>query len=600
MNEKQPSNAAPSLASRQRRRVHTWQVILLWLLCLAPLVSWGLPTSAYDPFLFGGDRAWDADRYDAGRALQSRRERVSGADTDLDPIAATDRIVELTADQAARAAILLRYRLYSRQPDEMITFMALQRMNPRSLDLDPQLYQYGGAYIYLIGAAVGAASLLGLTELSGEIGVYLSRPELFARFYVVARAVTLVFGAFALVAVIRLARRAGGRTAGWIALVLVAASPVFLTSVLEAKPHLPSVCLLLWAILSALDYQADGRRRDALRMGLLVGCAFGLVLTGLAGVLLWPVLLVARKHDARHTLRDLALAGVLALAAYAVTNPYILYNLLFDRAVLWGNLQNSTAMYSIGRIPEGFLRVSRLLLESCGPGVLAGGLLALGWLGFRQPRHVALVSLPGAVMLVLCIAIGAEKPAEFARFLLLPTALLAIGTAALAAMLADRHLGWGVLATLAALAVMGSPAYVHSFYVDARFEHESRHLAAQYLREHARPTDVIGVVQEPAPYAVPPLDFAHRNVRLLPQRSSPSIEHRQLPRWLVLTADDATVHRDAWWRSHYDLVQTFAAEPFQLSRITWANKPVFIYQRSGQDPGQAQQTPQPAPASTPK
>ncbi len=583
MSENPSSHAPPKADAPKRRRVRTWQVIVLWLVCMLPLLFWGLPTSRYDPFLFGGEDAWDADRYLAGDALQTRRERIDGADIDLDPLAVTDRIVDLTADEAARAAILLRYRLYSRQPDEMITFMALQRMDPRGFDFDPQLYQYGGGYIYLIGAALGLSSLLNLIDLTSDVGVYLSDPELFGRLYVVARLVTLVFAALTLVAVIKLARRAAGRTAGWIAFALVAACPVFITGVLEAKPHLPSVCLLLWAILSALDYQADGRRRHALRMGLQVGYAFGLVLTGLAGVLLWPVLLLARRSGGWRTVRDLALAGVLALAVYAVTNPYIPYNLLSDRAALASNLANSTAMYAIDRLPEGALQVGQLLLESCGPGVLLGGLIALVWLYVRWPRQADLVSTPGIAMLLLCIAIGAGKPAEFARFLLLPSILFATGTGALIATLGVRRLGWALAAAIIVLAFMRTPAYVYSFYADAHFGYESRHHAAQYLREQTRPTDVIGVVQEPHPYAVPPLDFAHRSVCLLPRHGSRGIEPGQLPEWLVLTADDATVHRRAWWQRHYRLAEQFAAEPFQLSRIAWANKPVFVYRRA--EPG---------------
>jgi hypothetical protein len=577
--ERQPITTSPR-PDPSRRHVRTWQVITLWLIGMAPLLGWGLPTSKYDPLLFGNEQPWTADRYDVQADLQARRDRIGGADTDLAPLAATDQIVDLTADEAARAAILLRYRLFSRQPDEMITFMALQRMNPRALDFDPRLYQYGGGYIYLVGAALGLSSLLELSTLSSDASMYLSQPELFARFYIVARVVTLIFGALALIAVIKLARRAGGRSAGWIAFFLVAACPVFITGVLEAKPHIPSVCLLLWATLSALDYQATGRLRSALQLGWQTGYACGLVLTGLAGVALWPLMLLTKKPWGGRTLRHLALASGIAFAVYAATNPCLVYNLCFRRAALAGNLGNSLAMYSLGRIPEGLARVGQLLLESCGPAVLAGGLIALIGLCFRWPRQTLLAIVPGLATVVLCVAIGAGKPAEFARFLLLPAVLLAVGLATLTVMLARHRLGWGILAMIVALAVMRTPAYLHSFYVDAHFQNESRHRAARYIRDQAPPTDAIGVVQVPAPYATPPLEFARRTIRLLPSNEIPRDEYDRLPRWLVLTADDATAWRNAWWLGHYELVQSFAAQPLQLSRITWANKPVFVLRRT--------------------
>lgn len=568
---------------RRKRTVRQWHVVVLWAVVMAPLLTWGLPTSKYDEFLFGGDPQWEADRYKVDESAEARRERVSGADTDLDPIANSDRIVSLTDDDAARAAILLRYRLYSRQPDEMITFQALQRMNPRQGDFDPRLYQYGGSYIYMIGAALGLSSLFGLTTLTGDASVYLAQPELFARFYVVARVITLLFGGFTLIAVAKLAGRAAGRTAGWIALALTAASPVFITGVLEAKPHLPSTCLILWAVLSGLDYYSHGRRRDALRMGVQAGFAFGLVLTGLVGALLWPALWIARGRSSAKVMKDLALAGLIAIAVYVATNPYIPYNLLFNRAALTGNLENSTAMYSLGQIPQGVWRVGELMIEGCGLGVPIAGLIGVVLMIRRWPRRTLAAIAPGVAMLALCAAIGAGKPAEFARFLLLPAILLSIGAGALAAQLGRKHIGWGIAVMLIGVATMRTPAYVRSFYLDAEFSNESRHCAAKFLRDGVMLNDLIGVTQEPAPYAVPPLDFAHANVLLLPTDCPTRTELGRLPPALVLTADDSSTFEHAWWRPHYDLTASFAAEPRHLSRIAWANKPVFVFQRRASD-----------------
>ena len=578
MNSMRPTDLDLHCSAGSRPVVHTWHVIALWMICMFPLIFWGLPTSRDDALLFGGDQAWPAERYRAGHALDARRARVGGADTDLNPFESDKkRIVDLTADEAGRAEILRRYRLFSRQPDEMITFMALQRMNPRKRDFDPQLYQYGGGYIYLIAAVLGSSSLVGLTTLSGDASVYLTEPELFARFYVVARIVTLIFGALALVATIKLARRAAGRVAGWIAFVFVAASPVFIAGVLEAKPHVPSVCMLLWAILSALKYESKSRRRDALRMGLQAGYAFGLVLTGLVGALLWPLMFNARGVERLRTRIHLVQAAGLALLVYILTNPYFLYNLFFNKAALAGNLGNSTAMYNVTRLAEGLGRVAQLMLASCGPCVTAGGLVGLFWLCLRRPKRTALAGIPGLAMLLLCIVIGAGKPAEFARFLLLPAILFAIASAAILATLISFRPVWGIALTVIALGVMRTPAYLHSYYIDAFSVNEARHQAALYIHDQIPRAEAIGVVQEPAPYSIPPMDFAHRTVQLLPQDEISPEALRELPKWVVCTADDLTTYRDSWWQEHYYLVESFAAKWFQLSPISWANKPVYIY-----------------------
>ena len=570
------SEAVPRPSGRPRLRI--WQALVLWWAVMFPLVFWGLPSAHNDDLLFGGEQAWSPERYRAEEDLEARRQRAGGADTDLDPLSARAGVVTLTQTDVERAAILRRYRLFTRQPDEMITLMALQRMNPRELDFDPQLYQYGGAYIYMVGAVLEAAKLCGLLTVTSDVGVYLARPELFAWFYVLARLITLAFGALTLAAVARLAGRAGGRRAAWAALLFVACSPVFITGVLEAKPHLPSACLLLWAVLFALDFLAKQRRKDALRLGLSAGGACGLVLTGFAGLILWPVAwLAARGRAAR--VRALLAAGVCALVVFVATNPYPIYNALFRPERLSGNLDNSTAMYRFGGFSAGATRTAQLLLECCGPAALLFGVVGLIQCARRWPRQTALVCAPAAALLVLCLCIGAGKPAEFARFLLLPAITLLLAAAIFIADVVRRRRMWGICVFVLALALMRTPAYLRSFYLDTRQTHDSRRLAGLYIHGHIPADESIGLLQEPAPYSVPPLDFGHREIRLLPAANPTRHDYLLLPNWIVLTADDETVYHDRWWRSSYRLERTFAGRAWELSRIAWANKPVYVYRR---------------------
>ena len=588
VSKKVPDPFSSAKTGDRKDGVALWIVLAVWAGLMAPLLWWGLPSRADDELLFGGEPAWSAARYDASGALRAREQREAGADTDLNPLTARDQIACLTANEAARAEILRRYRLYSRQPDEMITFMALQRMRPAEWDFDPKLYQYGGGYVYLIGAALATSAALGITHLTRDLGTYLEQPELFARFYIVARVVTLVFGALLLAAVWKLVRRTAGNTAAWLALLFTACTPVFITGVLEAKPHLPSACLILWAIRSGLDYAARGRRWDAFRMGLQGGYALGLVLTGIVAAALWPAVLIARWRSAtasrgsrRRLLLDLSGAALLAGAVFLATNPYIPYNCLRGRASLASNIANSTAMY-VGQMQKAgasALRVGGLLYESCGPGCLIVGLLGLVLLLRARRCETLLAASPGLVMLVIAVLLGAGKPAEYARFLILPVSLLCAAAGFIAGQLVRRRRGWGVLAATIVLLPMGTPAYLVSFATDARGRNEPRHLAGWYLKGHLGAEDAIGVLQEPAPYAVPPLEFARRSVYWMPASKPVAVREHELPTWLVFTADDENAHRTTWWAAYYRLVKRVPPRGTDLSPIAWASKPTFLCRR---------------------
>jgi len=551
---------------------------------MLPLLRWGLPDRSRDDLLFGGGPAWPAQRYAAEPVARARREQLGAADADLNPLPDRSRPVLLTADDGARAEILRRYRLFTRQPDEMITLMALQRMQPRKLDFDPRLYQYGGGYIYLVGALLMAAGSAGLVDLSDRIAIYLEQPERLAGVYLSMRLVSLVFGGLLLVGVWKLAARAAGRAAGWLAMLFLACTPVFFTGVLEAKPHVPAACMVVWATLSALDYHARGRTRDLVRLGVQAGYAFSLVLSGIVSLVPWVVLGLRRRGASLSARRELCrlLAGLaLALGVYLATNPYVLYHALRGGTSLQENLSNSIAMYTgqMRRAAAGAVRVAELLLESCGLGALVVGAAGTVWLLRRQPSQTLLASSGGVAMLAIAILLGAGKPAEYARFLVLPVALLCTAAAAALAFLSRQRRAWAVGGAVLVLVMLKTPAYVSSFLRDVRGTSESRRLAGQYLRDHVPLDAAIAVLQEPAPYAIPPMDFTRREVIWLPAARPADLAVQALPAWLVFSADDERVWRGAWWLAYYELVARFPSAKVPLSRIAWADKPVFIWQR---------------------
>ncbi len=544
---------------------------VLWALLLVPLAFWGIPTAAHDGLLFGGP-TWTADQFRTSQRLDDLRDG-RGADVDRNPLLDRTRPAVLTATAADRAEILTRYRLYSQQPDEMITFRALQRMNPRGGDFDPKLYQYGGIYIYGVGATLVLGHVLGLLTVTGNLDHYLEHPSDFGHFYVAARLLSLVAGAVLLVCLARLAAGVAGRAAGWLTLLLVAACPVFLCGALEAKPHLPSAAAIAGAMLLLAGYLRRPTWGRAVAIGAVSGLAFGLVLTGLvAGALCASLALVRRPGRSRwpHAVVALLVFGLV----YAAANPYLVYNQLFAPETVRSNLGNSTAMYALGW--RGFVRVAELLWEGAGPLAVLG---VIGWLllAARHGRNALLLSSAAACLLLIGGLLGAGKPAEFARFLVLPACGLAMCGAILIASLTRGQALLTIVLAFGLLPFTGVGNYLWAFRADAVGE-DWRLAAARYIESSVPEDAALGVVQEPAPFSIPPLDFTHRAVVLLPETP---VAAEELPGWLVLTADGPEMLADAWWREHYELV--FATNDARLTPITWANKAAYLLRKRGSE-----------------
>src|SRR5947207_1533982 len=114
-----------SEATRARMALVGIMIFAGVVFCLG--IQWGLPSRTSDRYLFGDHPAWTGQQI---VALLPVKDRNLGADVDVNPIVDRSRAVVLNETDAQRAEIIRRYRLFTYQPDEMITMMALGGMRP--------------------------------------------------------------------------------------------------------------------------------------------------------------------------------------------------------------------------------------------------------------------------------------------------------------------------------------------------------------------------------------------------------------------------------------------------------------------------------------
>lgn len=275
-------------------------------------LSWGLPSRDVDRFLFNGKTApTGAELLAAAGAAWG--QKAVGADVDLDPLEADGRVLTpLNDTEAKRAAIAIRYRLYTYQPDEMIVMRAIGSMRPGSWGFDPKLYQYGGLFLYPVAALLKAGSMAGLIDLRADVAHYLDHPEAFGRFYLVSRGYAAVWGMVGMGVVVSLARRLHSNAAAWVAALFYPFMPVIICMSHEGKPHLPGAVLMLLACRLAIgvgdratreravgsrnregDRSATQPRRSAralfLWMSAACGAAIGMVLSSGPILILVPM-----------------------------------------------------------------------------------------------------------------------------------------------------------------------------------------------------------------------------------------------------------------------------------------------------------------------
>ncbi|UCG32697.1 MAG: glycosyltransferase family 39 protein [Phycisphaerales bacterium] len=593
---------APELSARARGGsvMYRWwlsAILLLGALVCLVGIGWGLPSTANEPYLFGGEQPWTGETISQLADTDARFSTSQAANIDVDagPPAIAGSWENLTPSQQARADITVRYRLYSHHPDEMTVFQAIRAMDPTTRDFDPKMYQYGGAFIYPVAALLKLVSYTPWLELRSDVSYYLDNPEDFAPFFLVARGYVALFMLLGILAAYKLGTALRDRTAGLMAALLFVFLPVVINMSHEAKPHLPAAVLAMWAVYAAIRYIQKPRGGAFIGMSVLCGLAVGMVPAAAYVLVLILLAAFAPPRSAGRVIWRLVGGTILAALVYLVCNPYVAINLFANPGLLRSNFENTSGMYAFGNPLEGLRNTLRLILEATSPVLAVAALLPLLSFGHRRtwPRLLMLAA-PAVVVLLIMVVVGANKPGEFGRFGIYVSLVLMLAVATEVARIVKRS-GWaGILAALLFICTTGvcGLRYLQQFRADAT-NANTRMAAAAYLADvlAGRPEASVGVFANPAPYAVPPMDFTRVDVlrwRVPPEtnRHTALADLQDGPEWIVFAADRPRY--EGTRLGDYELKRVFRGPPDRLGQyntvISWANKPICVWQRQAGEP----------------
>lgn len=471
--------------------------------------------------------------------------------------------------QSPPDALVNSYRSFMVQsvnPDEKKSFIILSQMRPWKLEFKPLYVQYGGAFIYPLGAFLKGLSLFNVVELVPDLAHYLQFPEDMGRLYLAGRVFLLIFHLGTLWLLFDLGSRLSNWQAGFAAALLFALCPAVVINSHILKPH-PYAAF--WA-LAGLRFMLLGR---PILCGVAVGLAAGANLS-LIPFLGLPALGGWRQRD----LGTAAKGTFFALAVCLALNPFLL---LSPKDFAW-----ETQVYAPTTLS---LKLSGLtsLLQTAGQG--------MGWLplALAFAAFFAAIVRPGwrrAVALVMAV-VFIVLWSRFAAFSADAGALrLYYPLVALACLLAGDLIGaprWPTAARLAVLALLlgdsglRSAAVLRNLHLAAG-PRSNQAQAADWIEAHVPPGSELGLVRFPEPSHVPPLRFDRYRLRLFARPEA--VAAGREPEYLVVD-DQGRALIDNWAQNKYDALVGFSPPGVLWARLNdgsaFINGGVFVYRRKG-------------------
>lgn len=420
-----------------------------------------------------------------------------------------DAVVDTPADRMETLDLaMLRFKLYSIEADEIVNIMALARINPSARRFDPGFYQYGGAYLYPLGAWYYLLSRIGLIETSFD--KLIADPQLMDQVWIWGRIfVLLAFIASSAVLWATLSLLAPPR----VVLILLATYLICPASIMFSQVLKPHWYALLW-VNGALWFLVRGFARGSLGRGtgaalaVTIGLAVGSALTFMPfAIAAWGALLGAA---ARGLVRSAALLRVplIAGAVFVTTNPYYLIN---ARIVLSEGTTN-TGWFRASLDPAA---VAAFIDNSLFTGLgVALTILLLAAALIHLVRGDMTARLIAATLLVclLMMAVVTSSMAAWHVNLRYVAYALPVGLLLLSAYpWRGRTATLGVV--LALTATQALPLKL-AYFDENDPAHSTRQRAGAWIGQNISTADTICLhVAAPSPYDVPPLQLDRYTLR---------------------------------------------------------------------------------------
>ncbi len=211
----------------------------------------------------------------------------------------------------------------SYHPDEYYLIKSLSAMNPKELDFNPNQFTVGGAYLYVIGFLLFLLSKFNLIVVTSDIAFYFLHPEEIAKFYIVGRFVTALYGIGIIVLSYFIFKKVFKNNIGsFISSLLILFTPLVLLNAHYMYVDVPGLFWIMVCLFVTVKFIEKFSFKKVFLAGLFSGLACGTKLTFGASLIIPVIGIILSCKDLKRLFKGLALTVAVFLLFFFITNPY--------------------------------------------------------------------------------------------------------------------------------------------------------------------------------------------------------------------------------------------------------------------------------------
>ncbi len=516
-------------------------------------INWGVPDSERISLVFG-DQSIVEDLIDP--MLQTHQDIRDmqiyyGApySSDYNPDEKISIVIKGKKKLISRELVnsMRSYLVRSYGADEQAVLASLSKMDPSHLDFNPHFFEYGGIYLYPLGALLKLCSMTGLIELKSNMAFYLRNPDKMGELYTVSR----IFGAFTFVFAtiifyLLCLRISKDQNISLIVAILFSMTPGFVMWSHYLKPYSSGMLWVMCALYGIFRFFEERQLKWMVFSSIFSGFAFGSVLS--YGYVFLTVILSIFfvTSDARNIFKNIVISGVCFVFSYLLTNPYVLLSFkefANELSYIQSYWKNSTSFENL----KYFLTVSLRYGLGTGIWLIAAIFLIFSLFSMEKRCLLILISLLPAA-LYFGMTTGKWVHYSFVIypyiFLIILCVSLKIGGKALIA----------ILLPVLIFTFIFSLAHVMLFC-----DKNIRSVAGFWINKNIPTDSSIGLLEAPSPWRSPPFQFLKYDIKIGEPKSKSS------PRYFIVSeyqwVRGGSLQDIRKLLSDYEIIKEFKKEP---------------------------------------